>query len=496
MVPSYALSDTDDVHLATRIAQKRATDGASDDQTGLFLLQDGVDAFVARMALARAAERSLDVQYYLYHDDLSGGLLTAELARAAERGVRVRILLDDMDTAGKETSLALLEAHPNIEIRLFNPFIRGKFRAGQFITRFGSITRRAHNKAMIADNQLAIVGGRNIGDEYFGASLNLEFGDLDVAITTPAASEVSTQFDLYWNNSLAYPVALLEADAMQKADPSTISQRLEAFYARHTDSIYIQRMRDSDIYQLLREGALQYYWGDVEVLYDHPDKISSSRDQTEFHMAPQLVPYLTSASQELLVISPYFVPGKKGVELFRSLQQQGVQVKVFTNSLMSNDVAIVHAGYSKYRKKLLKAGVEIYELDKTVLDERAAPTKKSKTTREGLKGSKASLHAKYFIIDRGTAFIGSLNLDPRSVVENTEIGVIIDAPDMAEWLAQNTEKVVSTVAFHVMLKDGDLVWQRQKADGSLEVWEHEPHSSWWDRVSIGFMKWLPAESQL
>lgn len=493
--PSYAISASTDTSWARGIESRRERQGIDESKSGMLLLQSGVDAFVARLALARLAERTLDVQYYLYHSDLSGGLLTAELWKAAERGVRVRVLLDDMDMAGKDHDLAILDAHKNIEIRLFNPFTRGKARAGQYVTRFGSVTRRAHNKAMIADNAIGIVGGRNIGDEYFGANANMAFGDLDVALTNPAASEVSQAFDLYWNSALAYPVTTLIKEQATDAELAAVEDRVKKFYESHKDAEYITRLNNSELLKSARNGTTQYHWGKATVLYDQPEKISSDREHTEYHLAPKLVPFISSAQKELLVISPYFVPGKKGVEFFAALKQRGVQVKIVTNSLMSNDVPIVHAGYAKYRKQLLKSGVEIFELDKTALGD-SYKRKKNRKTREGISGSKASLHAKYFIVDRESAFIGSLNLDPRSVVENTEIGVVISSQSLASELAVHFDNRIRDIAFVLKLDDGDVSWERYLSDGSVRKFDKEPYSTWWDRFSVGFMKLLPGESQL
>lgn len=494
-VYSAASENTSDTVLSQSVEKRRRQQGIDNAQTGMYLLGDGVDAFVARLALVRLAEKTLDVQYYLYHSDLSGKLLTAELWKAAERGVQVRMLLDDMDTAGHDKDLAILSAHANIQIRLFNPFVRGKSRTGQFVTRFGSVTRRAHNKALIADNAIAIIGGRNIGDAYFNADPNLSFGDLDVALTQPAANEVSNAFDLYWNNTLAYPIETLAQDKPTQEELHQVEDRFAAFYEANKDGEYLTRLTHSEILRRAREGKTQYHWGDAVVLYDHPDKISSDRDSTYFHLAPKLAPFIRSATQELLVISPYFVPGKEGVEFFSAMEQRGVDVKIITNSLTSNDVPIVHAGYSKYRKALLEAGVQLYELDKTALGD-SFERDKSRKSREGLAGSKASLHAKYFVIDRSSAFIGSFNFDPRSVTENTEIGVVINQRDLAEELAKHSDDRIREVAFEVTLNDGDLVWIKHQVDGSVITIDKEPHSTLWDRFSVWFMSLLPVESQL
>ncbi|SES82167.1 phospholipase D family protein [Thalassotalea agarivorans] len=494
-IESYAISPTQTSVLEERAEKGRKRDNQTQSSTGILPLAEGIDAFVARAALARLAQHSLDVQYYLFHSDLTGNLLTAEFWRAAERGVRVRILLDDMDMAGRDKTLAILNAHDNIEIRIFNPFIRGKSRAGQYITRFGSVTRRAHNKAFIADNQFAIVGGRNIGDEYFGANPNLAFGDLDVMVTQPSTGEVSSAFDLYWNSPLAYPVETLIKHQTSEEELASVETYIDTFYQENKDNKYIESLQQSKLLSASYQQGEDYFWGDTEVLYDLPDKISEDRENTAFHLAPKLGPYFLNAKDHLLVVSPYFVPGKSGVEFFQSLQEKGVKVSILTNSLMSNDVPIVHVGYARYREELIEAGVQLYELDPKALG-LDFKRQKSGKNREGIKGSKSSLHAKYFVIDDQFTFIGSLNLDPRSVIENTEIGVVVDNEQLGSRLTQQFNAQIKHVAFKVTLEKGDLLWTRTYSDGSSKTFDQEPYSSWWDRLSIFFMSLLPVESQI
>jgi putative cardiolipin synthase len=477
--------------LGKWIEQQRLKEGASVDKTGVQLLENGMDAFVARITLAQLAQQSLDVQYYLYHSDLSGGLLTAALWQAAERGVRVRVLLDDMDMAGKDRRLAILALHPNIEIRLFNPFMRDKSRTGQLVSDFGSVTRRMHNKAMIADNQLAIIGGRNVGDEYFQANANLEFGDLDIAITQPAALSVAESFQLYWQSELSYPVAVLATEEVDEKDLVAVEVELQQLAERSGSSAYVHALMQSDIIVNAKSGQLRWYWTEVDILYDDPRKVQRSRDMKEFHLSPQLVPVVNAVEQEMIVISPYFVPGNSGVAFFQQLRDRGVTVKILTNSLASNDVSIVHSGYSRYRKALLAMGVELYEMDINAI----ANFKKSKNKIRRFSGSKSSLHAKYFIIDRETSFIGSLNLDPRSVLENTEIGAVIVSTELADMLAEEFENNINKLAYRLVLDDGDIRWLQQQ-DGKLRRFEKEPDSSWWQRFSVGFMRILPVESQI
>jgi putative cardiolipin synthase len=496
-IASYYMADTDNTLLAKRVQLAREQHTQTPDNSGILLFVNGVDAFAARSTIARLAEQSLDVQYYIYHSDESGNLLTAELWAAAERGVRVRVLLDDMDMAGKDRQLRILNTHPNIQIRLFNPFIRGTNRTSQLVTGFGSVTRRAHNKAMIADNQVAIVGGRNIGDAYFGADPDLAFGDLDALVSVPAAQAVSDEFDLYWNNKLSYPVEKLIVESA-KLSVNQAGAQIANFIQRESESEYVQRLRDSEFHNLLSSGEIQFDWGKVDVMYDSPDKIVSPRNAQDLHLSPKLAKHINAVNQELLVISPYFVPGELGVALFERLQKSGVQVKIVTNSLASNDVAIVHAGYAKYRKRLLLAGVELYEInkDRLGLGEQYDHAANKHSLSQRLAGSTGSLHAKYFVMDRAKAFIGSFNFDPRSVLENTEIGVVINSPAVAVKLAESFDRYIDKVAFKVVLVNGKIRWL-QYNDNKLErTWINEPQTSWWQRTIVNMMKLLPVESQL
>ena len=491
---SYTVPDTSETTLAKAVLKQRKINSASVSDSGMHLLKNGLDAFVARAALARVAERSLDVQYYLFHSDLSGSLLFYELWKAAERGVRVRVLLDDMDLDGKDRILAILNSHPNLEIRVFNPFIRGKFRATQYVFQFGSVTRRMHNKAFIADNHFAILGGRNIGDEYFDAAPNLAFGDLDVSLIGAAVNQTSNAFDLYWNSRLSYPVEKLSNEVSVES-LQTIRKNFKTYIENNGSSDYSKALDESDLVELIRRDAINYHWGHAKIIYDHPEKILAERkERTKFNLMPQLRPYTDAIKEELIVVSPYFIPGNNGVAFFKSLVEKGIKIRVLTNSLASNDVPIVHSGYSKYRKQLLESGVELYELDITTL----GPNFKNKPSRKNRLGhsvAKVSLHAKYFVIDREQAFIGSLNLDPRSTIENTEIGTIIESPSLARELATEFDSQIASVAFKVELVDDNLIWQSHRRD-KMEVFTTEPYTSAWDRMCNWLMTWLPVESQL
>lgn len=488
---SYALEDTAQTRIGRDVARFRSGRG---NESGFRLLASGRDAFLARVALAEAAERSIDAQYYLLHQDLTGRLFIHQLLKAAERGVRVRLLVDDMDIGARDRGARLLDAHPNVEVRLFNPFHRGGSRPLQLLTRFGSVTRRMHNKSFTVDNQMTVVGGRNIGDEYFQADPDLQFSDLDVLGIGPVAGEVSASFDQYWNHSLAYPVADLVPDQPTAEQFAAGRRDLNDFVEANRDSSYLHELKQSELARGIRSGKLDFRWGAAHVVADDPDKLVSSRDESAYRLTEALRPEFSATDRELIVFSPYFVPGKQGVAFLSELVERGVRVRILTNSLASTDVAVVHAGYAKYRKALLRAGIELFEM----MDK---PSDDDGERKHLIKGSsKASLHTKSFVLDRERVFIGSLNLDPRSVVENSEIGVVIHnteiGTEMAEWFDAN----IAGVAFRLSLETADdgreiLRWYRD-GGGQSVVYETEPYTGWWQRFFVGAAALLPIESQL
>lgn len=488
---SKAFTDTGDTAIGSVIA-KETSDHPG--QSGFLLLENGLDAFVARGVLARFAERSIDVQYYLYHDDLVGRLLTDQLVQAADRGVRVRLLVDDMDLSGRDLGLAVLDAHPGIEVCIFNPFSRNVGRTSQFITRFGSVTRRMHNKSFTVDNQAAILGGRNIGNEYFEADPDLAFADLDVLGFGPLAGEVSASFDRYWNSDLAYPAGRLLGKPPTLEEVSHKLQQLQRFVADQADSEYLRALRNSSLAEKIQKKQVAFRWGRADVVYDSPEKIQQDFDQTQLHLSSQLKPYLDAIEQEIIIFSPYFVPGKAGTKYLTGLVEQGVQVRILTNSLASNDVGIVHAGYSKYRKALLRGGVELYELNMGL-------SRRQRKEKKGVGGSsKASLHAKSFVFDRRHVFIGSLNLDPRALLHNTEIGVVIDQSDIAEGMGAWFDRSIESVAFRLELVQNDngtesIRWHG-RVDETPKTVDVDPYTGFWRRLGIGIMRILPIESQL
>ena len=490
---SLHYTDTSDTPLG-QLVEKRLPAHA-EGQSGYLLLPNGLDAFVARAVMAQRAERSIDTQYYMWHGDEVGNLLAYQLLKAADRGVRVRLLLDDIDEGGRDINIAVFDSHPNIEVRIFNPFARNTGRTLQYVTGFGKQTRRAHNKSFTVDSQAAILGGRNIGDEYFSADPDLAFADLDVLSIGPVADEVSRSFDEYWNSPLSYPIATLLDTPPTEADLRQGQQRMADFYAAEKDSAYLQRLADSELSNSIRKNSVEFIWGDGRVFADPPEKLSHSTGNSDYRMWNDVKPYMAAAQQELIILSPYFVPGKSGVAFLKQLRERGVRVRILTNSLASTDVGIVHAGYSRYRRDLLRAGVELYELNKITSKE-----DRRDWSRGNIGRAKSSLHAKTFTVDRETIFIGSLNLDARSVVQNTEIGVVIESPEIAAHLSSNFDANIDEVAFRLTLdEDGQGVEQLRwhgVVDGEPTTFSTDPYTSFWRRVGIGFMRLMPIESQI
>jgi len=416
------------------------------------------------------------------------------LLQAADRGVRVRLLVDDMDLAGRDLSAVALDSHPNVEVRIFNPFSRKTGRTSQYVTRMGSATRRMHNKSFTVDSQAAILGGRNIGNEYFEADPDLAFADLDVLAIGAVAREVSTAFDLYWNSELAYPVSVLVDKPPTPEEIGRKRQQLNDFVAAQSDSVYLKALRNSDLADKIRKNQVRTSWGNAIVVYDRPEKLLHDTGEKEYQLAPQLKPYVEGVQKELILFSPYFVPGEAGTAFLTGLAARGVRVRILTNSLASNDVSVVHAGYAKYRKALLRGGVELYEMNKKL-------TREQREEKKGTGGSsKASLHAKSFVFDRREVFIGSMNLDPRAMIHNTEIGVVLTSTEIAQGMAEWFDENIGKLAFRLELKRGEdgseaLLWHGLD-DGTPQTFDAEPYTGFWKRLGIGFLGILPIESQL
>jgi len=470
---------------------------SSDQPSAFRLLQSGRAALAARLALAERAKQTLDLQYYLFHADTSGQLLVETLLRAADRGVRVRVLLDDVDTADNEQAIIALDAHKHVQVRLYNPFrVRGNAplgRAAEFLADRERLNRRMHNKLFVADSHFGITGGRNIGDEYFQVDSELAFRDLDVMAAGAVVRDMSAVFDAYWNSAYTVPARALPRVGSRKKLLEDSREDLEA----HRQEI------ESHIAPYLSLDALQgeavpglgpWTPGRAELLVDDPAKTAGTAKTAELPIT-RLVRLGREAHREILIASPYFVPGVQGTEWLREIHQQGVRVRILTNSLAANDVGVVHAGYARYRLPLLRAGVELHELK---------PLKETPGVRiRFTKGSsRASLHTKALVVDRNQAYIGSMNLDPRSALLNTEGGLIIHGPDMAEQVARSIEADLSPeMSYEVRLDpdrdtaEGRLVWVERRGGQEIRHQE-EPRAGFLRQLIIDVLSELPIEADL
>ena len=456
--------------------------------SGVVALADGREAFAARALLANAAERTLDVQYYIWHNDTTGTLLFDALRRAADRGVKVRLLLDDNNTAGLDPVLAALDTHPNIEVRLFNPFFHRHWRVLDYLGDFTRANRRMHNKSFTADGQVTIVGGRNVGDEYFGAGHDILFVDLDILAIGPVVQEVSQDFERYWTSESAYLarkiLAKVSHDSLEEVarTASQIECSAEAL-------AYREALGQSRFVRELLDGTLEFDWAAATMVSDNPAKALGHAREDEL-LWTKLKTLLGRPTERLEMISAYFVPGADGVAHFAELARAGVQVSVLTNSLEATDVAPVHAGYAKRRKPMLQAGVAIFELKRAPA---AGGSGERKRRRRGSGSSRSSLHAKTFSVDHSRVFVGSFNFDPRSARLNTEMGFVIESPALAREIAEAFGERIPERGYKVELNEsGDLQWSERK-DGKAVVHDREPGTGFWLRLAVALLGRLPVE---
>lgn len=456
-------------------------------ESGAVMVSDGLDAFALRAATLRAAGRSLDAQYYIWHNDITGRLLGREIWMAAERGVRIRLILDDMDTSGKDDALAALDAHPLIEIRLYNPARNrsGLSRVLEMIVRALHINHRMHNKSWITDNRVAIVGGRNIGVEYFDASTESNFHDLDVVLAGPAVDQASAIFDQFWNSESVIPVSALTKESEAKIERFIANVNKES--QGEDAKVYLQRVAREVPIQSYFDGTMKVHWSPhMAVLSDPPEKWK--KETRSEWLVERIARQMGTTQKKALLISPYFVPGDNFTDKLVGGVASGKEVGVITNSLAANDVLAVHSGYMRYRKPLLAGGVTIHEL-------RAQP---GVTPDRSLLGSSgASLHTKAYVLDDAQGFIGSFNLDPRSTKLNTEMGLLFEQPGLAKELTGEYQHLASPVlSYEVKLNDqGKLVWLDERTTPPTEL-HKEPDSKAWQRAAVKILSWLPIQSQL
>ena len=481
------MTDTADTTIGARVSELVAAETAG--YSGFRTLTDGIDALSVRLALADRAESSIDTQYYLVKPDDAGLAFLHVLLRAADRGVRVRLLLDDMFVIGKDRGLAAFDAHPNIEVRIVNPFRRGKVGlVWSGLTEFSRVTRRMHAKSFTVDGQVTIVGGRNIANEYFGADKQAKFGDLDVVGVGPVARDAARMFDAYWNHETALP---LPAFADMPEDPAAGLESLRALLEDSRDRNlkwqYAQAVKAA-VLRFLENDAAALEWTPYQLVYDTPDKQTRRNPGPATGITAPLGEALSSAERELIILTPYFVPGKEGIRRILALQERGVHVTIVTNSLAANNHAAVHGGYAPARKPLLEGGLRIYELRPDAMVAGSEIVADDDT--------RATLHTKAFFVDRRKSFIGSFNFNQRSLNRDSESGVIIESEAIGQNFAARVEAALDTQGWALFLdENGKLRW-RGFDNGVETIYKKDPESTWGQRAAATLARILPVKSQL
>jgi putative cardiolipin synthase len=478
-----ALPTAADTRLGQLAENWRAEHGA---MNGFIGLGDGIQALGARLKMIEGAQASIDAQYFIIKKDRAGALFAGKLLRAADRGVRVRLLVDDIFTPGTDEAFTLLNTHPNIEVRLFNPVSRQSlFKYWGFLVDFQRANRRMHNKSFTVDNAMTIVGGRNIGEEYFELNQDVKFDDYEVLAVGPVVKQVNDGFDEFWNSQLSVPMDAFDIEV----DPAELERwrgLVEEATANPT-GIYQQAVNSTFINDV-REGRIKPVVADAVMITDSPDKLLVDVGEEDFRkLALEIVERFQAAEREIIIITPYFIPREGGTALVESLLERGVRVVIVTNSLASTNHLPVHSAYSRYRKRLLQAGAEIYEV--------RARGVETEANAWGNAPELVTLHSKATVIDRETIFIGSLNFDPRSIDINTEMGLFIANPAVGEPFTKLIMDDLPRVAYRVTLDEQDkLRWTYEYGD-ITEVETKEPLSGWWRRTQSVLYRVLP-EGQL
>jgi putative cardiolipin synthase len=504
-VASVAFAHPEETHLGAQFAGlAREHDGNS----GFRIITAGVDGFLTRAQMIGAAERTLDLQYYIFRGDETGRLLSEALLHAADRGVRIRVLIDDGDTMPGDEQIMALGAHPGVQIRIFNPFgYRGHhrlLRSVEFLWSRSRLDYRMHNKLMVADNSVALIGGRNIGNQYFQLDPDSQFADDDVFAAGPIATQLSATFDEFWNSALAIPGEALRRASRSRADLADHRQSERAHPGQQLATLksdglnYAQKIASGEPYAGMISGRLPLVWAHAQVASDSPDKKDVENGALAGRLMMRRVAAAASAVQtELLMVTPYFIPANEEMQLLKGLRQRQVSVRILTNSLESEGDILAQAGYRRFRVPALQNGIELHEIRSLLGNSRGS----GQTTTVSRFGHYA-LHAKLIVFDRQRLFIGSMNFDQRSMRLNTEIGLIIDSPELAQQTVARFEAMVQPENSYAptlrLAAAGDrphLLWQTNE-DGHTVEYLREPARSAWQRPAVQLLSLLPLAGEL
>jgi cardiolipin synthase C len=460
--------------------------------SGFHVLQEGMDGLAARVQIIRGAERTLDLQYFIFRGDATGSLIRQELRDAADRGVRVRVLVDDGDTQAGDEVLLALDGYRDMHVRVFNPFsYRGHnriLRNLDYISHKSRLDYRMHNKLLVADNSVALVGGRNIGNQYFQVDPASQFADDDVFVVGPAVRAMSGAFDEFWNSDMAVPAIQLDRHG---------SSRHHSVAPTPLAGDYLARIESGQPLAQLLGDSDSLTWGASQVLYDSPQKRRIERSESRGRlMSNSVEAEIGRTKHELEIVSPYFVPSDHELDLLKDARARNVSVRILTNSLETNPEAAAQSGYAKIRKPLLQSGVQIYEV-RSRLDS----VRGSGQGRNIAQYGNYALHAKMYVFDSRSVFLGSWNYDQRSLRINTEMGILINSPVIAQGVVRRFDQMTSPKeAYEVVLETSDqkashLVWKTE-IDNQPQILESEPARGWWQRLKAKMLGLLPLQSEL
>ncbi|NOR56589.1 MAG: hypothetical protein GQ531_10345 [Sulfurovum sp.] len=478
-------------HKSTKVGKMFAKEAAKHPgKSGFDIIRYGKDAFASRIAMTHLAEKTLDLQYYLWERDETGRLLAKSVIEAADRGIKVRVLLDDIGLESRDTMLSSVNAHPNIQIRIFNPFEDRTFHNLNFLRDFDRVNHRMHNKTFIMDNTMVIVGGRNIGNHYFGVDDKMNFRDLDIAAAGPIVRDVSKVFDYFWNGSWSVPIEALEDKRITQAD----IKKSRAFMKKKIEQDFYPYPIESDSSKMeheLNKIRKKMIWAKGTFVWDDPVQMRLPPEEQRNTMIQKLHTKLKTVKHTLDIESPYFIPRTRGTKRLRDMVKRGVDVRILTNSQSSNDVAAAFAGYETYRKELVESGISLFELRPD------AGGHKIINRKTIFSKAHTGLHAKTLVFDDKSLFVGSFNLDPRSSAINTEGGLYVESPKLAKRVLDFMEvgKKPENAYRLALDKKGDLVWL-STTKGKKEVAHSDPHTDVFDQIKVNVIQALPIEDQL
>lgn len=500
---STAVSPSNASPVAASVAKVAEVRGAINNESGFRVLTLSTNGLLSRLVLVDKARSSVDLQYFIFANDATGKLLAQHLLAAADRGVRVRLLVDDINNKNTKPLLDALDAHDNIEVRIFNPFNTRQpgmlSKAAQMLLEFRRLNRRMHNKSFIVDNKVAVIGGRNIADDYFDAGDQHNFRDLDLLAVGPVVQEASRVFDLYWADEASVPANAFKGAKNSQTDLAAVRTALNRHANSFAKSDYVKAAAEELPNGPTADRSGTWFWGPATLVADQPEKIEAGDDRPGLRMAPALAGIIDSAKQEVTIISPYFVPSDAEDQQFMGLLKRGVKLRLVTNSLASTDEPAVQVGYAEHRRLLLGGGAEIFEL-------KPRAGKKQSVTEFG-KESAVGLHAKAFVVDARYVFVGSMNMDNRSKLINTEMGFVVDSPALAKAILDYFNVLRQPAnAYQVLAsgkdKDGDgkgdgsFIRWRTEENGKEVIYTHEPEASALRRVEVMMMKLLPIDGLL